>query len=176
MYKQFAKTLKGAKAGFTLIELLVVIAIIGILASIVLVSLNSARMKGRDARRVSELQEMFKAVTLADTDAGIDFMPCNGARVPANTCNGAANGVPVLTSFQDPAKPASACGAGALSSPCDYAVSAASGGTVASTKAGSGGWMIKTYLEAGTGNFSAGAACIGSATNGTIQQGTTYCP
>jgi type II secretion system protein G len=52
------------KRGFTLIELLVVIAIIGILSSVVLASLNSARQKGRDARRVSDIKQLQLALEL----------------------------------------------------------------------------------------------------------------
>jgi len=50
--------MKKYTKGFTLIELLVVIAIIGILASVVLVSLNSARGKGKDARVQEETAQV----------------------------------------------------------------------------------------------------------------------
>ena len=50
--------------GFTLIELLVVIAIIGILSSVVLASLNDARQKSRDARRVSDINQLKLALEL----------------------------------------------------------------------------------------------------------------
>lgn len=50
--------MKNLKKGFTLIELLVVIAIIGILSSIVLASLSSARTKGEDAAIQSTLSNM----------------------------------------------------------------------------------------------------------------------
>lgn len=58
---------KGQK-GFTLIELLVVIAIIGVLAAVVLVSLNSARAKSRDARRLADVRQVMTALELYFND------------------------------------------------------------------------------------------------------------
>jgi len=58
------------KKSFTLIELLVVIAIIGLLATVVMVSVGGATKKARDAKRKSDLAELRKALEMYYLDNG----------------------------------------------------------------------------------------------------------
>jgi len=77
---------KNLSRGFTLIELLVVIAIIGILASVVLASLNTARAKGADANIKANL-----ANARAQAELYYDGQSPN---TYAGVCtSGAANGI-----------------------------------------------------------------------------------
>jgi len=97
--------LRSRRAGFTLIELLVVIAIIGLLSTLAVVALNNARLKSRDAKRISDIKQIQTAVELYYNDAnaypaavtglgtiatgGVTYMsnvPTNPAPVNDGTC------------------------------------------------------------------------------------------
>lgn len=90
MYTFFSK--HRTEKGFTLIELLVVIAIIGVLSSVVLASLNNARRKSRDVRRIADIKQIQLALELYFDGAGSNQYPASSI-----TCSGATNyGLEVL--------------------------------------------------------------------------------
>ena len=86
-------TKKRGHEGFTLIELLV-IAIIGVLASIVLASLNNARRKSRDARRITDVKQIQLALELYFDGVGAGAYPVS-TRGDVGACanTGNANGL-----------------------------------------------------------------------------------
>ena len=64
--------------GFTLVELLVVIAIIGVLSTLLLLQLNVARAKARDAKRVADINQVRSAMELYYDDMGYYPSPNTG--------------------------------------------------------------------------------------------------
>ena len=87
----------GIERGFTLIELLVVIAIIGLLASIVLASLNAARLKGKIARAQSDLVQIRNAMALMSSDTGLWPNGCEVSTIIVSPLIGAGNEVALNT-------------------------------------------------------------------------------
>jgi prepilin-type N-terminal cleavage/methylation domain-containing protein len=65
------------RKGFTLIELLVVISIISLLSSVILASLNDAKMKARDTQRIRTLVELRTALEMYANDHNGEYPSCN---------------------------------------------------------------------------------------------------
>ena len=73
--------MQNNKKGFTLIELLVVIAIIGLLSTLSILALNSARIRARDARRISDIRQIQTALEMYYNDNN-DYPSTTSSLVP----------------------------------------------------------------------------------------------
>lgn len=158
------------RKGFTLIELLVVIAIIGLLSTLAIVALNSARQKARDAKRVADAKQVQTALELyfndrnaypAGTDLRLGF-PTGAGLCLSQTPSG-AGGFKTTCPAGDvvymglvPRDPngnnnAAACTSASTTGRCDYGYNLVSGSTIQ--------YNIHFTLEGATGGLNANYNC-----------------
>lgn len=142
------------KKGFTLIELLVVIAIIGILSSVVLASLNTARAKGADAAIKSNLNNIRAQAEIVYDAA----TPNSYAAVCAN--QSVINAV---------AAAASAGGATV------GAVDAAGTATTAVCQDTANGWAVQAPLKSATGYWCVDSTGVSKAEAAVIGAAASVC-
>jgi len=179
MYSKFFRQTPKAGAGFTLIELLVVIAIIGILTSIVMVSLGSVRAKGRDVKRLSDLKEMSKLFAL-NYEPGIQFggygiQGTGGIFVPASNFS---SYVTQLGSYKDISGVTTAC-TNASTGSCNYSIGdkAVLGGSLSPSTQN---YIVCARLETNLGPLEGqvggpgGPVSISSKTNGAVVAGCVF--
>jgi general secretion pathway protein G len=156
-----------ARRGFTLIELLVVIAIVGLLSTLAVVALNSARQRSRDAKRVADIRQIQTALELGYSETG--NYPAAASAVTLGTgsqlvlCNTGSSAAWQATQ--------GACGGGTVYMGLVPSNPTPNGAAYSYTSAsGSGTYSITFTLEGATGQLSAGANCANQ--NG-IQAGTS---
>jgi len=137
------------KKGFTLIEMLIVIAIIGILASMVIVSLGPSQAKARDAKRMSDLRQIQNMLEIYYTANG--GYPKQDSSVPISNIKDSLNNLQATQGIPttDPS-----------GNPYCYE----STGTLAN---GAAGYSIGTQLEISSSSNSCMSSCSGSNGNTT---------
>ena len=153
--------------GFTLIELLVVIAIIGLLASIILASLNTAQQKGRDARRLEDLKEIGNAIAVASTGSGA-ATPFTCTSQYIDSCTGISG----LTSYKDPGVgDANVCTAGGAGSGTECGYTIGQTGVASLGTPTTNAYQICAYLESGSGSYSKGNISLTATSTGSVVSG-----
>ena len=140
------------KKGFTLIELLVVVAIMGLMAALAIISLNQARAKARDARRVADIRQIQTALELYYMDKDAYPTALNPDVIDGSKCLGAGgfntvgNCTPPIYMGLLPSNPTPKTDGSCTS---DYTYTIDGGGTNTS-------YHIRWCLGAITGGMSAG--------------------
>ena len=164
--------MKNNKKGFTLIELLVVIAIIGLLATLSVVALNNARLKSRDAKRVSDIKQIQTALELyyvdingypsVDTAVALGVAGGNYVKLSAAGFSAAAGGSGTVYMGQVPAAPTPPTGGA-------YTYCSATAAAPATCAASTESYKIVFGLEGATGGLTCGTygvSCCTATPNG----------
>lgn len=158
----------GGLTGFTLIELLTVVAIIGILASIVMVSLASAKQKTRDAARISDIRNI--QLTLEEYYNDNNRYPCGIYSVGIGVN---CTGVPAFTNYMSkvPTDPniSGACTVGTEASCYRYVAMALDSGNTDCSQAYR--YHLGAVLERASGN----SALAQDADAAAAANGYTFC-
>ncbi len=149
--------MKRTRSGFTLIELLVVIAIIGLLSTLAVVALNSARQRSRDAKRVSDIRQIQTALELGFSETS-NYPVAATAITLGDTAYKVLCNVGGVSTFQASLVSPGTCGTvfmGLVPSNPNP------GGAVYSytSAAGSGTYSITFTLEGATGQLGSGVNC-----------------
>jgi prepilin-type N-terminal cleavage/methylation domain-containing protein len=143
------------KRGFTLIELLVVIAIIGILASVVLASLNSARDKGADAAIKSNLN---------NARAQAELFYDNNNRTYTTVCTASTGGIATMLS--------GAASAGGWT----VATSGAGDGTHVTCHQAAATWVVSAPLKSTSAYYCVDSTGKATTTTSALGSSATACP
>lgn len=163
------------RKGFTLIELLVVIAIIGLLSTLAVVALNSARQKARDSKRVSDVKQVQTALELyfndqnayplspgaaAASEIGRDVTCISSTGWEASGQCAAPETIYMGLAPRDPQSESvdDACAIGEAA-PCDYVYQRVAGQTTQ--------YEVHFRLEGATGGLQSGLNCGTEAGTGT---------